>query len=59
MHPHTVISRDLLERHNELLERQLAEAWDEVERLRGQVERLLVEKHNLVERLMKASSDPT
>ncbi len=46
-------------------EDQIAEAWDEVERLRGQVERLQVEKaalkaekHDLIERLMQMGSDP-
>jgi len=40
-------------------EAQMAEAWDEVERLRGQVDRLQVEKHDLVERLLQMGSDPT
>jgi hypothetical protein len=35
------------------------EAWDEVERLRGVIDRLQVEKHDLIERLMRAGSDPT
>ena len=39
--------------------RAAAEAWDEVERLRGLVERLQVEKHDLAERLMRAGGDPT
>jgi uncharacterized coiled-coil protein SlyX len=42
-----------------LLEDQLAEAWDEVERLRAVVERLTIEKHDLVERLIQQGSDPT
>jgi hypothetical protein len=43
----------------DLLEHQLAKAWDEVERLRGVVERLECEKHDLVERLIQQGSDPT
>jgi hypothetical protein len=39
-------------------EDQIAEAWDEVERLRGVVERLELEKFGLIERLMKQGSDP-
>jgi hypothetical protein len=42
----------------DLLEHQLAEAWDEVERLRGVVERLELEKHDLIERLIKGT-DPS
>jgi hypothetical protein len=39
--------------------RQAAEAWDEVERLRGVVERLEVEKHALAEELLRRGSDPS
>jgi hypothetical protein len=35
------------------------EAWDEVERLRGVIERLELEKHGLAERLMRMGSKPT
>jgi uncharacterized protein (UPF0335 family) len=38
---------------------QLAEALDEVERLRGVVERLQVEKHHLAEELLRRGSDPS
>jgi predicted nucleic acid-binding Zn-ribbon protein len=40
-------------------EDQIAEAWDEVERLRGENERLQLEKHDLAERLMRQGGDPT
>jgi hypothetical protein len=40
-------------------EDQIAEAWDEVERLRGVIERLQIEKHDLAERLMRTGSKPT
>jgi hypothetical protein len=46
--------RDLL---HEVERLRNTEAWDEVERLRGQVERLQVEKHDLVERLLQIGSD--
>ena len=39
--------------------RLLDEALDEVERLRGVIDRLEIEKHDLAERLMRQSSDPT
>jgi hypothetical protein len=40
-------------------EDQIAEAWDEVERLRGENERLRIERHDLAERLQQAGGDPT
>jgi FtsZ-binding cell division protein ZapB len=48
-----------LETDNASLRDQLGEAWDEVERLRGVVERLKIEKHDLAERLSQAGSDPS
>jgi hypothetical protein len=39
-------------------DRQLGEAWDEVLRLRGENERLQIEKHDLAEQLMRMGKRP-
>jgi hypothetical protein len=52
-------SRDLRTLLAEVEHLRNTEPWDEVERLRGQVERLELEKHDLIERLIATGGDPS